>query len=491
MGPPRFLQLFYNGSGERVLPGDGKLLILRDVLRDNQTAPSALSTIRRKAEAFIAHCKGMHVEMFAMTSPWDSAAYVRAQYNVSKSGPMKSWRAILWCERVFACNMFASDKLVDSQKVSGKKDSVAHNLPEPAECATVKMLIHMEELTCNAQTIPLCCNAGFQASLGHNVIRATDQQRSMRVMLTEDAIMAVSWGMKGKKHLEPWAVLRHGFSKKDWGATWLEKLGTAGLPGEDFLLLRSTYDYAAFVNKVATWSDLYNGLMVLLTLGGWMTVEQALRYSLHSWRHLYNTMARQLNLKRDDINTMSHWSLNSRMSEVYDSAACVSELRTKSVVRNAVWQGWEMVSPGNVPKSVPMSSTEEQSKTVELRKVSNRVKIIPQKVQLTGRQVVHFQRGKVHIHIGGIFTLCGNWKCGSPTEAADTATFYDTLDNILDGQDGLSFCKACYGNRLASYLQLPMPQQEEPVSVSKLKIKESSSDESHEAAPDILTDNET
>ena len=221
-----------------------------------------------------------------------------------------------------------------------------------------------------------------------------------------------------------------------------------------------------------------------------MTVEQALRYSLHSWRHLYNTMARQLNLKRDDINTMSHWSLNSRMSEVYDSAACVSELRTKSVVRNAVWHGWEMVSPGNVPKPVPLASIDEQSKSVEVRKVSNRVKIIPQKVQLTGRQVVHFQRGKVHVYTGGIFTLCGNWKCGSPSEATDNATFCDTLDDILDGQDGLTFCKACYGNRLSSFLQIPMPQQEEPVPASKPCVKESSSDESHDAAPDVLTDAE-
>ena len=65
--------------------------------------------------------------------------------------------------------------------------------------------------------------------------------------------------------------------------------------------------------------------------------------------------------------------------------------------------------------------------------------------------MLHFHRNKVYAHTGGVFTLCGMWKCGSPEEVAETAIVYDTLDSILDGQDG-------------------MPSTEEPVLVSEPEV---------------------
>ena len=100
--------------------------------------------------------------------------------------------------------------MVQSQKDHKKKDSVAHELPVPAECATPEMLKRMEHLSMHAPTRPLRCWAGAHAALGHFVIRSNDFQKSKDIHLTKDAVVGVSWGMKGKAVLEPWAFPRIG-----------------------------------------------------------------------------------------------------------------------------------------------------------------------------------------------------------------------------------------------------------------------------------------
>eukprot|EP00973_Karenia_brevis_P025664 3540764-Karenia_brevis.AAC.1 len=94
--------------------------------------------------------------------------------------------------------------------------------------------------------------------------------------------------------------------------------------------------------------------LLLLPPHGMLPVE-ALTYSEHSFRHLYVTMGRQLNVGRDGLLEIGHWSANSMMPQHYDSAACTTELQVKKRVFDAVMSGWQLGGAGRVPKEVPQS----------------------------------------------------------------------------------------------------------------------------------------
>ena len=79
-----------------------------------------------------------------------------------------------------------------------------------------------------------------------------------------------------------------------------------------------------------------------------LPAEEALKYTPQSWRHLYPTMGRQLQLPDEQLNEIGHWSAKSGMPRHYDSTACVSELAAKASVLSAVRAGWHPVGPGMV-----------------------------------------------------------------------------------------------------------------------------------------------
>ena len=76
----------------------------------------------------------------------------------------------------------------------------------------------------------------------------------------------------------------------------------------------------------------------LLIMGG-MGPEVALTFTLHSWRHLFPTAARQLRLSDTEQVEIGHWSVGSAMPRRYDSAACVTELTAKSAICSAFNKG--------------------------------------------------------------------------------------------------------------------------------------------------------
>ena len=139
----------------------------------------------------------------------------------------------------------------------------------------------------------------------------------------------------------------------------------------------------------------------------------------------------------------------------YDANACVSELRTKQAILNAWQRGWQMVPSGCVPQPLPppspVKSKSPQEQIVPV-KVAKTVKCVDDSIGLTGVQVCHFSRCKIHIYRGGQHTVCVHWKCGSPQEPSDQAVFQSSLDAFTDGQDGMTFCKSCYGSKLVALL---------------------------------------
>lgn len=75
-------------------------------------------------------------------------------------------------------------------------------------------------------------------------------------------------------------------------------------------------------------------------MGGMET--DALQFTLHSWRHLLPTAARQLRLSESEQFEIGHWRVGSAMPRKYDSAACVTEPTAKAAFLEAIASGWEI-----------------------------------------------------------------------------------------------------------------------------------------------------
>ena len=100
-------------------------------------------------------------------------------------------------------------------------------------------------------------------------------------------------------------------------------------------------DFLSLSNGIARYDHANSALRILLCKNeGKMSVEEALMYTCHSWRHLYPTMARQLKLPNDAVTEMGHWGPSSGMAARYDSAKGVMELLNKRLVTSAAQAGW-------------------------------------------------------------------------------------------------------------------------------------------------------
>ena len=137
--------------------------------------------------------------------------------------------------------------------------------------------------------------AGFIALLAHGCLRSSDAQHSEGIHLTEDALVGVCWKMKRRKTTVKWAALRVGASKRDWAKAWMDDLALAGLPAQDFIVCAPTPNLKTFTTWPASYWHI-SALMRAILLSTGMPVEKALNFTPHSWRHLYPTMARQLQM---------------------------------------------------------------------------------------------------------------------------------------------------------------------------------------------------
>ena len=273
-------------------------------------------------------------------------------------------------------------------------------------------------------------------------------QRSDRMHLTADALVAVTWRMKKKKVQQPWAALRVGLTGSDWAGEWVSCLEENDMPGEDFVVLAVSRDLTRFTQRIGTYSDGVNTLRALLVLDG-MEPKVALQFTLHSWRHLFPTAARQLRLPEHEQVEIGHWATGSSMPRSYDSAACVTELIAKTVITEAFRSGWALAEPGCVPSPPPSVSRAPvcviPCVTAQKKRRKTSVPIISDPV-VEPIKVVHLCSGKVHIWHSGIRTLRSKWKCGSPGEPSSSAIFATPSDSTCSSSS--DNCKDCFGERL-------------------------------------------
>ena len=137
-------------------------------------------------------------------------------------------------------------------------------------------------------------------------------------------------------------------------------LNSLNLPGPDFILPKPLATFANWVDcKICSFADGLRAMRVLLMSGAnAMTVEQAVLYSLHSWRHFMPICSRQLAQASDATTEIGHWEVGSAMPATYDSVACGKELLHKSQILSSLKMGWRPVADGEIPWNAPAPDPE-------------------------------------------------------------------------------------------------------------------------------------
>ena len=340
-------------------------------------------------------------------------------------------QALAWAEKAFDVNLGLASPLVQSQRAAA--DTVANRAaPKSAKIATTAMLEAMEDMVFNAPSPLLRCWAGVHAVLGHGVLRWADLQHSMDVVVTKDAIFGTTWRMKGKKVQVPWAALRQGFLGKDWGKAWLEEMTAFHFPGKDYMILAPSSDWEGFGERIADFYDAQSTLRALLVRTG-MSVKEAMTYSCHSWRHLYPTAGKQLDLSPDEIDSMGRWAPGTGMGTSYDSKACVSELVQKSKVADAIKKGWGLVDPGCIPEKPKASKASSSGPSPAIRTGTAKNKVL-------ATYVIQTKKSKLHGYEDGVYTLCKQWRCGTMAAPSEAALFISPEQVHLGSYE---VCKSC------------------------------------------------
>ena len=80
-------------------------------------------------------------------------------------------------------------------------------------------------------------------------------------------------------------------------------------------------------------------------------MEEAVTYTLHSFKHLLVTAARQLQVPEPSIDVMAGWAVKSAsgMAAVYDSVSASSELLYKDYIHRNFQNGWSLMPEGTIP----------------------------------------------------------------------------------------------------------------------------------------------
>ena len=423
---PRYQKVF--NASEAQAEGMKKLQATTFVC--NFKSKEGIDCARRRFEAYVAHMTGVGLDPFA-PSEWDIAAYINDQANRGHSGPKKMLQALAWGEKAFDLNLCLTSSLVQAQRAAADT-AVIRKAPKSAKMATVAMLEAMEAMVLSAPSSLLRCWAGVHAVLGHGVLRWADVQHSLDVTITKDAIFGTTWKMKGKRVQVPWAALRRGFLGKDWGKAWLDEMATCSLPGKDFMILAPDSCWDGFSGRIADFYDAQSTMRALLVRHG-MDIKEAMEFSCHSWRHLYPTAGRQLDLTPDEIDSMGRWAPGTGMGTSYDSKACVSELLQKSKIAHAVGKGWSLVDPGCIPLT-PTAMRTASSRPVQPSQPGTSTDVPPT------AYVLQTNKRKLHGYKEGVYTLCKQWRCGSTAAPAEAALFISAEQVHLASYE---ICKSC------------------------------------------------
>ena len=231
-----------------------------------------------------------------------------------------------------------------------------------------------------------------------------------------------------------------------------------------------------------------------------MPLDEAISYTPHSFKHLFITAGRQLQIPEPAIDVMAGWQVKaaSGMASIYDSVSASAELIYKDFVHKNFQNGWSLMEEGSVPLAPVVPFVANPQVMLEEKdgdwSLADRPKSTQKGADLQSRrladspldgsvvQVLNTQVGVVHLFVGTKFawkdprSICGRWQCGSPDRPGKNSKFAAgsaewKADNCMFG-----FCEACYGDCYPAERCSPSPVK--PKSKKKPQSRASSSSSS-------------
>ena len=395
------------------------------------------------------------------------AGYIKNSTGRGKTVPGRVRHALIWLQRIADCQ-FGAEK-VEMQKMVRTTSAGPASEKEPVAALMIPIeYVRKLEWGCwKARTGVLRIFCGLGCLLTFGIKRWSDAQRMQSMTLAEDALVVKSWKSKKKKTAITWGALRGGFEKSDWAKGFQDALANFGFPGEDYLIHAPRTDMLGFTKSPARWGDAERGIHAALIEVG-VPIDEAITFTLHSFKHLLVTAGRQLQVPEPAIDVMAGWAVKaaSGMASVYDSVSASSELVYKDFIHRNIQKGWSLCAEGSIPLqpvvpfvscSKPVASKADGPKATAAKPSSTqkgadlqlrRMADSPLNDSVVQCQILSL--GHVHLHVRGVFqwkspkTCCGK-ECGSPAKPAKNCKFSDssqewTGDNCLFG-----FCVRCYG----------------------------------------------
>ena len=236
------------------------------------------------------------------------AGYIRNCLGRGKSVPGRVRLALVWLQRLIDCPLGAGKEDLVMMVRSLSSGTQSEKTPVAARMIPVEIVRLLERGCFNATTDLLRVFCGLGCLLAFGIKRWSDAQRVQSLDLAVDSLVVQSWKSKKKKSSIPWGALRSGFEQCDWPTGFLDALKMFDFPGEDFLICAPRTDLFGFTRTPARWGDAERGIHAALIDVG-VPVDEAITYTLHSFKHLLVTAGRQLQVPEPAIDVMAGWSV--------------------------------------------------------------------------------------------------------------------------------------------------------------------------------------
>ena len=460
---PRYSQTF-DAAGTCILD-EGTKLALADIILAG-VEPQVVLTYGAEVYRFIHWLSAVGLR-FTEVTDLRVAGYIRNSLSRGKTVPTRLRSALMFFQRVADVKLGAEKvELLKMMQSSAGPSNVSG--PEPAPLIPPNVVLLLEHGCSHASTGVLKLFCGLACLLTFGVKRWSDAQRLEKLELLADAIVVKSWKSKKKKTAITWGALRLGLSKADWAAPFFESLQEFGFPGKDYLITSPKVNMMGFTQTPARWADAQRGIHAALIDVG-VPVDEAITYTLHSFKHLFVTAGRQLQIPEPAIDVMVGWTVKgaSGMASIYDSVQASSELLYKDFIHKNFQLGWSLSMSGSIPspplvpfvqssvqKPVVASLTPPKPKSSTRGVDLQRTRVAESPLDSTVIQVVKGNVGCVHLylHRRDLFrwkepvTVCGRWKCGSPDAPAAGVEFSKCSSQWTDDNCCFAFCERCYGD---------------------------------------------
>ena len=461
---PRFSQVF-NESGDKV-SDLGIIGAFNDIVLAG-LEPQVVQNYCTESFRFLQWVASIGLDIKSLND-LRVAGYIKNTTGRGKTVPGRVRHALVWLQRLVDCD-FGVEK-VEMQKMVRTTSTGPAPSKEPVAAIMIPIeYVRKLEWGCwKARTGVLRIFCGLGCLLTFGIKRWSDAQRMQSMTLAEDALVVKSWKSKKKKTAITWGALRSGFEKADWAKGFQDALADFGLPCKDYLIHAPRTDMMGFTKSPARWGDAERGIHAALIEVG-VPVDEAITFTLHSFKHLLVTAGRQLQVPEPAIDVMAGWAVKSAsgMAEVYDSVSATSELVYKDFIHKNIQKGWSLSAEGRIPLQpvVPFLScsnarpvSEETPKAAVTKPPSTQKGADLQLRRMAdsplGDSVIQCQNttlGIVHLQIRGAFqfkdprTCCGR-QYGSPTNPAKNMKFSDSSQEWTGENSLFHFCERCYGD---------------------------------------------